>query len=186
MERDNWKPGNMIYPVPVVMVCSQREGEKPNIITVAWTGTICTNPAMAYISVRKERYSYDIISETKEFVINLVTKDLVKACDFCGVKSGRDIDKFKSCNLTPVESKYVKCPSILESPVCIECKVLKTLDLGSHTMFIANVLGVSILNKYMDDTNKFCLNQSGLVTYSHGEYFTLGDSLGKFGFSVKK
>lgn len=186
MSREYWKAGNMIYPVPAVMVSCKRENEKPNIVTVAWTGTICTNPAMLYISLRPERYSYDIIKETKEFVLNLVTKDLVNACDYCGVRSGKDRDKFKDTNLTPIDSKYVKCPSIKESPVSIECEVVEIKELGSHHMFIAKVLGVSIDNNYMDDTNKFCLNNANLVSYSHGEYHTLGDYIGKFGYSVRK
>lgn len=184
--KDYWKGGNMIYPVPAVMVSCQRKNEKPNIITVAWTGTCCTNPPMAYISVRPERYSYDIIKETKEFVINLVTKDLAYACDYCGVKSGRDVDKFKKMNLTPIPSKHVSSPSIEESPLSLECRVKEILELGSHHMFIAEVLGVCVDMKYMDETNKFNLNDSNLVAYSHGQYFTLGENLGKFGYSVKK
>lgn len=176
----------MVYPVPAVMVSCGKKGEKPNIITVAWSGTICTNPAMLYISVRPERFSYPIITETKEFVVNLVTEDLVFACDYCGVKSGRDVDKFKELKLTPLESKYVACPSILESPVSIECELVEVKPLGSHHMLIAKVLGVSIDEKYMDETNKFNLNDSKLITYSHGEYFSLGKELGKFGYSVKK
>ena len=186
MARQYWKAGNMVYPVPAVMVSCGKKGEKPNIITVAWSGTICTNPAMLYISVRPERFSYPIITETKEFVVNLVTEDLVFACDYCGVKSGRDVDKFKELKLTPLESKYVACPSILESPVSIECELVEVKPLGSHHMLIAKVLGVSIDEKYMDETNKFNLNDSKLITYSHGEYFSLGKELGKFGYSVKK
>ena len=176
----------MIYPVPAVMVSCQRKGEKPNIITVAWTGTCCTNPPMAYVSIRPERYSYDIINETKEFVINLTSKDLAYAADYCGVKSGKDIDKFKEMNLTPIKSRFVSCPSINESPVNIECRVKEVLKLGSHHMFIAEVLGVTIENKYMDDKGKFHLNDTNLVAYSHGQYFVMGENLGKFGHSVKK
>jgi len=186
MGRYKFKPGNMVYPVPAVMVTSQKEGEKANIVTVAWNGTICTNPPMAYISLRPERYSYDIIKQTGEFVINLVTKDLVKACDFCGVKSGRDLDKFKETGLTELESENVKCPGIKESPVAIECKVRQILELGSHHMFIADVVGVTVDDKYMDETNKFCLNESNLIAYSHGEYYSLGDKLGSFGYSIRK
>lgn len=184
--KDYWKGGNMIYPVPAVMVSCQRPNEKPNIITVAWTGTCCTNPPMAYISVRPERYSYNIIKETKEFVINLVTKDLTFATDYCGVKSGKEHDKFKEMNLTPLPSKYVSCPSISESPLSLECKVNQILELGSHHMIIADILGVTVDKKYMDSTNKFNLNDSNLVAYSHGQYFTLGENIGKFGYSVKK
>ncbi len=186
MSRQNWKPGNMLYPLPVVMISCQREGEKPNIITVAWAGTICSDPAMVSISVRKERYSHPIISETGEFVINLVTRPLTLATDFCGVKSGKDIDKFKECNLTPFASKVVKAPGIMESPVSIECKVKNVVELGTHDMFVAEVVNISVDEKYMDENGKFNLNDSDLIAYSHGEYFTLGEYVGKFGYSVKK
>lgn len=186
MAKQSWKPGNMLYPVPAVMVSCQRENEKANIITVAWAGTICTNPAMLSISVRPERYSYDIIKETKEFVVNLVTSDLAYATDYCGVKSGRDVDKFKEMNLHKSISKVVKAPGIEESPVNIECRVMEIKELGSHHMFIAEVVSVNIDDKYMDKTGKFNLNKAGLVSYSHGEYFELGKKLGKFGYSVAK
>lgn len=186
MAKQSWKPGNMLYPVPAVMVSCQRENEKPNIITVAWAGTICTNPAMLSISVRPERYSYNIIKETKEFVVNLVTSDLAYATDYCGVKSGRDVDKFKEMNLHESISKVVKAPGIEESPVNIECRVVEIKELGSHHMFIAEVVSVNIDDKYMDKTGKFNLNKAGLVSYSHGEYFELGKKLGKFGYSVAK
>mgnify|MGYP000666495112 FL=1 len=186
MAKQSWKPGNMLYPVPAVMVSCQRENEKPNIITVAWAGTICTNPAMLSISVRPERYSYNIIKETKEFVVNLVTSDLAYATDYCGVKSGRDVDKFKEMNLHKSISKVVKAPGIEESPVNIECCVKEIKELGSHHMFIAEVVSVNIDDKYMDKTGKFNLNKAGLVSYSHGEYFELGKKLGKFGYSVAK
>lgn len=176
----------MLYPVPAVMVSCGKEGETPNIITVAWAGTICTSPAMVSISVRPERYSYNIIKETKEFVINLTTEDLVYATDYCGVKSGRDIDKFSEMKLTPVKMEHVKAPGIGESPVNIECRVAEIKELGSHHMFIAEVLGVSIDEKYMDETGKFNLNSAKLVSYSHGEYFSMGKKLGRFGYSVKK
>lgn len=186
MAKESWKPGNMLYPLPVVMVSSQAEGYKPNIITVAWAGTICSDPVMVSISVRKERYSHEIITKSGEFVINLVTKDLVYATDYCGVKSGRDIDKFENCNLTPFESKYVSAPGIKESPLQLECKVKEVKELGSHDMFIAEVVGVTVDDQYMNETGKFELNNTGLVAYSHGEYFLLGEKLGKFGYSVKK
>ena len=186
MAKQSWKPGNMLYPVPAVMVSCQRENEKPNIITVAWAGTICTNPAMLSISVRPERYSYNIIKETKEFVVNLVTSDLAYATDYCGVKSGRDVDKFKEMNLHKSISKVVKAPGIEESPVNIECCVKEIKELGSHHMFIAEVVSVNIDDNYMDKTGKFNLNKAGLVSYSHGEYFELGKKLGKFGYSVAK
>lgn len=181
-----WRGGNMLYPVPAVMVSVQRPEEKPNIITVAWAGTVCTNPAMVSISVRKERYSYDILRETGEFVINLVTKDLVRAADYCGVRSGRDVDKFQEMKLTALPSKYIQAPGISESPVNLECRVKQVIPLGSHDLFLAEVLGVTVDEDYMDETGKFCLNESGLTAYSHGEYFELGKKLGSFGYSVKK
>lgn len=186
MAKQHWKGGNMLYPLPAVMVSCMRQGEKPNIITVAWAGTVCTNPPMLSISVRPSRYSYDIIKDTGEFVVNLVTKDLVRAADYCGVRSGREEDKFKSMDLTPQESCHVTCPGIAESPVNIECRVSQIIPLGSHDLFLADVLGVTIEDKYLDEKGKFELNQSGLVTYSHGEYFLLGEKLGSFGYSVKK
>ena len=186
MAKQHWKPGNMLYPVPAVMVSCGRKNERPNIITVAWAGTVCSDPAMLSISVRPERYSYDIIKETGEFVVNLVTKDLVFATDYCGVKSGRDVDKYKEMKLTPLASQKVSAPGIAESPVNIECKVVQELALGSHTMFVAEVVNVTVEDGYMNETGKFELNNSGLVTYSHGEYFLLGEKLGKFGYSVQK
>lgn len=186
MSKQSWKPGNMLYPLPVVMVSCNRKGEKPNIVTVAWTGTICSDPAMVSISVRPERYSHDIIEETGEFVINLVTKDLTYATDYCGVRSGRDVDKFKEMNLTPLPSKMIDVVGIEESPVNIECKVVEVKKLGSHDMFIAEVVNVTVDDRYMDENNKFNLNDSDLVAYSHGEYFTLGEKIGTFGYSVRK
>lgn len=176
----------MLYPLPAVMVSCMRQGEQPNIITVAWAGTVCTNPPMLSISVRPERYSHGIIRETGEFVVNLVTKNLVQATDYCGVKSGRDVDKFQETNLTRQPSCHVSCPGIAESPVNIECRVRQVIPLGSHDLFLADVLGVTIEDSYLDEKGKFELNQSGLVTYSHGEYFLLGEKLGTFGYSVKK
>lgn len=186
MAKQHWKAGNMLYPLPAVMVSCQTENEKPNIITVAWTGTICTNPPMVSISIRPERYSYHMIKESSEFVINLTTKDLVYATDYCGVRSGRDVDKFKEMNLTPQPSQHISAPGIAESPVNIECKVREIKELGCHHMFIADVVGVSIDDTYMDEKGKFNLNDTGLVAYSHGEYFLLGEKLGTFGYSVKK
>lgn len=186
MGKEYWKPGNMVYPVPAVMVSCQRKDEKPNIITVAWCGTVCSDPAMVSISVRKERYSYDIIRESEEFVINLVTKDLAFATDYCGVTSGRDVDKFEKMKLTPLPSQKISAPGIDESPVNIECKVKQVIPLGSHDMFLAEVIGVTVDEKLLDETGKLCLNEAGLVAYSHGEYFLLGEKLGKFGYSVRK
>lgn len=186
MQKQTWKPGNMLYPLPVVMVSCKEEGRKPNILTVAWAGTICSDPVMVSISVRKERYSYDIIKRTGEFVINLVTEELTYATDFCGVKSGRDVDKFAEMKLTPVEVEGVSAPAVAESPLSLACRVKEIKELGSHDMFIAEVVGVTVDDKYMDETGRFNLNSSGLVAYSHGEYYKLGEKLGKFGYSVKK
>ena len=186
MGKQTWKPGNMLYPLPAVMVSVTDKEGKSNIITVAWTGTVCTNPPMVYISVRPERYSYHMIEETGEFVINLTTEKLAYATDYCGVKSGRDVDKFEKMHLTPEKADKVKAPMIQESPVNIECRVRKIEELGSHTMFIADVVGVTVDDKYMDGTGKFHINDTGLVMYSHGEYFGFGDKLGSFGYSVRK
>ncbi|MBR6344833.1 MAG: flavin reductase family protein [Lachnospiraceae bacterium] len=186
MGKQMWKPGNMLYPVPAVMVSCKRGDERPNIITVAWAGTICSDPAMVSISVRPNRYSHSIISGSGEFVINLVTKDLVKACDWCGVKSGRDVDKFEEMNLTEYTSDLMNAPAIDESPVNIWCKVENILKLGSHDMFLANVVGVTVDEKYIDVKGRFALEKTNLITYSHGEYYSLGELLGTFGYSVKK
>lgn len=186
MSKQSWRAGNMLYPVPAVMVSCQREGEKPNIITLAWAGTICSDPAMLSISVRKERYSHDIISETGEFVVNLTTKSLCEATDYCGVRSGRDVDKYKEMNLTPSKSTKISAPGIEESPVNIECKVVQVIELGSHDMFIAEVVAVNVDEKYMNESGRFELDKAELVAYSHGEYYELGEKLGKFGYSVAK
>ncbi len=186
MSKVNWKPGNMLYPLPVVMVSCAEENSRPNIITVAWAGTICSDPVMVSVSVRKERYSHDIIEKTGEFVINLVTEDLTYATDYCGVRSGRDVDKFTEMNLTPIEIEGVSAPAIKESPLSLACRVTEIKELGSHDMFIAEVVGVMVDDRYMNESGKFELNSSGLVTYSHGEYFGLGKKIGKFGYSVKK
>ena len=186
MSKESWKPGNMLYPVPAVMVSCQRPGEKANIVTLAWAGTICSDPVMLSISVRKERYSHNIIKETGEFVVNLVTTELTRACDWCGVRSGRDYDKFKEMKLTEYKSEFLDTPAIEESPVNIYCKVKKIEELGSHDMFIAEVVGVTVDDKYMDEKGRFDLKATGLMAYSHGEYFALGKKLGSFGYSVKK
>jgi flavin reductase (DIM6/NTAB) family NADH-FMN oxidoreductase RutF len=186
MSKQLWKPGNMLYPLPAVMVSCQGKMERPNIITLAWAGTVCSDPAMVSVSVRPERYSHDIIAESGEFVVNLVTEDLTFACDFCGVRSGRDIDKFTEMKLTPYVSELMDTPAILESPVNIYCKVTKTEALGSHDMFLAKVTGVTVDDRYMDENGRFDLSATNLMAYSHGEYFTLGKKLGKFGYSVKK
>lgn len=186
MAKLSWKPGNMVYPLPVVMVSVEDENGRDNIITVAWTGTICTNPPMAYISVRPERYSYDIIKRTGEFVINLTTEELTFATDYCGVKSGRDVDKFAHLGLHKEKAKEVKAPLIKESPVNIECRVRDIQELGSHSMFIADVVNVNVDEKYMDENNRFDLAKAKPIVYSHGEYYNLDKKLGKFGYSIKK
>lgn len=186
MAKRYFRAGNMLYPLPAVMVSCQSQDGKPNIITVAWAGTICSSPAMASISVRKERYSYHIIKETGEFVINLATRELVRALDYCGVRSGRDVDKYKETHLTVLPSKTVAAPGILESPVNIECRVTEVKPLGSHDLFLAEVTSVTVEDRYMDENGRFELNRAGLVAYSHGEYFELGRKAGSFGYSVRK
>ena len=186
MAKEIWKAGNMVYPIPAVMVTCRDKAGNDNIITIAWTGTICTNPAMAYISVRPERYSYNIIKETGEFVINLTTKELTYATDYCGVRSGRDVDKFKELALTREEPSEVSVPLIKESPVNIEWKVVKIEELGSHHMFVAQVVAVHADKKYMDEKGKFDLSKADPIVYSHGEYYSMGEKLGTFGYSVKK
>lgn len=186
MAKQNWKAGTVLYPVPVVMVsCGNMEGEK-NIITVAWTGTINSDPPMTYISLRHCRYSYDIIKQSKEFVINLVTKKLAYACDYCGVKSGKDIDKFNEMNLTATKGTKVSSPIIYESPINIECVVKDIIPLGTHDMFLAEVVNVSVSEEYLDQSGKFHFNKTNPICYSHGCYYTLGEKLGSFGYSVKK
>lgn len=186
MAKQYWKPGNMLYPVPAVMVTCQRQGEKPNIITIAWTGTICSDPAMVSVSIQKKRYSYAIIRDTGEFVINLTTKKLAKATDYCGVRSGRDVDKFAETGLTPCGSQAVSCPGIAESPVNIECRVTEIKSLGSHDLFLAEVVNVGVEEALLDETGRLHLSRSGLLVYSHGSYYELGRQLGTFGYSVRK
>ncbi len=185
MSREVWKPGNMLYPVPAIMVTVGDE-EVNNIITIAWTGTVNSDPAMVSISVRKSRYSHELLMKNREFVINLVTKKLARAMDYCGVKSGRDVDKFKEMRLTRGKAVKVNAPIIEESPVNIECVVKQVISLGSHDMFLAEVLAVDVDDSYMDESGRFNLEKANLVAYSHGQYYTLGENIGKFGFSVKK
>ena len=186
-QKQDFKPGNMLYPLPPVMVSvSDEKNDRDNIITIAWAGTVCTNPPMVSISVRPNRYSYELIKESKNFVINLTTQDLTYATDFCGVRSGKDVDKFKELGLNKVKSEHITAPGIAESPVNIECKVTQCLELGSHHMFIADVVAVHVQEDLIDKDGKFHLNASGLVAYSHGEYFLLGKKIGKFGYSVEK
>ena len=187
IRKETWRAGNLLYPVPVVMVSCGREGEKPNIITAAWAGTVCSEPPMVSISVRKERYSHDLIQESREFVINLVTEDLVKECDFCGVRSGRDLDKFDICGLTSAKaSKLSLAPLIAESPVNLECQLEQVLELGSHDLFLARVIAVDVDSRLLDQKGTLHLERAGLCAYSHGSYYQLGEKLGTFGFSVKK
>ena len=186
MGKIDFKPGNMLYPLPVVLVSASDGQGNDNLVTIAWAGTVCTNPPMVSISVRPERYSYDIIKETGEFVVNLTTKELAYATDYCGVKSGREVDKFKEAKLTPQKSNVVAAPGIAESPVNIECKVVEVKELGSHAMFLAEVVSVQVEDSYMDETGKFHLNDTGLMAYSHGTYKELGADIGTFGYSVKK
>ena len=186
MAKQKFKPGNMLYPLPVVMVSVADKAGNKNIVTVAWAGTICSSPPMVSISVRPERYSHHMIMETGEFVINLTTKELAFATDYCGVKSGRDIDKFKEMKLTPVDADVVSAPLILESPVNIECKVTEVKSLGTHDMFMADVVAVHADEKYMDEKGKFDLAKAKPIVYSHGTYYTMGKPLGTFGYSVRK
>ena len=185
MGKVNWKSGTFIYPLPVVMV-SSGDMVISNILTVAWTGIINTNPALVYVSIRPERYSYDIIRKSGEFVINLTNENLVYATDWCGVKSGRDFDKFKEMKLTKEKACYVSCPLIKESPVSIECKVREIKELGSHHMFIADVLSIDADEEYIDENGAFDITKCNLISYSNGKYFATGKKLGKFGFSVEK
>lgn len=186
MEKERFKAGNMLYPLPVVMLSCGDGQEQDNIITVAWAGTICTNPPMLSVSIRPERYSYGIIEKTKEFVVNLTTEQLARATDFCGVRSGRNLDKFKEMNLTKAQGDHVKAPMILESPVNIECRVRDIIKLGSHDMFIADVLGVHVSKELLNESGKLELNKSKPLVYSHGEYYSIGSLLGTFGYSVRK
>ena len=185
MSKVTWKPGTFLYPLPAVMV-SCGDMEKSNIITVAWTGIINTDPAMVYISVRPSRYSYNLIKEKGEFIINLTTKDLAYATDWCGVKTGAKIDKFKEMKLTKEKAKFVKCPMIKESPVSVECKVKEVRELGSHHMFVAEVLAINADEKYIDDKGAFDISKCDLIAYSNGNYYSLGKKIGRFGFSVQK
>ena len=186
MGKQNWKPGNMLNPVPAVMVSVADKKGNNNIITVAWAGTICTNPPMLSISVRPERHSYNMLKETGEFVVNLTTEELAFACDYCGVTSGRDVNKYEKLNLTPLKMQNVNAPGIAESPVNIECKIREIKELGSHHMFIADVVGVTVDDKYMDEKNKFHLEYAKPIVYSHGTYLKTGEEIGTFGYSVKK
>ena len=180
--KQQWKPGTLIYPLPAVLISCGETEEEYNMLTVAWVGTICTNPAMCYISVRPERHSYDIIKRTKSFVINLTNEDMARATDWCGVRSGKDYNKFQEMRLTPQKAQKVSAPIILESPLSIECEVIEIKELGSHHMFIANVVNVQADDRYIDPaTDEFRLSDAKLIAYSHGHYYKLGEEIGKFG-----
>lgn len=185
MSKVIWKPGTFINPVPAVLI-SCGTMEKSNLLTVAWTGTINSDPAMCYISVRPSRYSYEIIKESGEFVINLTNQDLAKATDWCGCRSGVKYDKFREMNLHKEKANFVKCPLIKESPVSIECKVKETKELGSHTMFIAEVLSIDADEKYIDENGAFDISKCNLISYANGGYYSQGKKIGRFGYSVKK
>lgn len=186
MAKEIWKPGNMLYPLPAVLVTVSDNKGNENVFTVAWTGTVCSDPAMVYISVRPSRYSYDMIRETGQFVINLTTEKLAKATDYCGVKSGRDENKFEKMKLKTERAKYVKAPLLKDSPVNIECEVVDITRLGTHDMFLAKVLCVHADKRYMDDKGKFHLEKAHPLVYSHGQYYNTGKKIGKFGYAVKK
>lgn len=181
-----WKAGNMVYPVPAVLVSLATPDGRGNLLTIAWTGTVCTDPAMAYISVRPERYSYEFLRSSGEFVINLTTEELAWAADYCGVKSGREVDKFAVTGLTREKAQVVSAPLVAESPVNIECRVKEIREYGSHHMFAAEVLAVHADERYLDAKGRLALDKADLVAYSHGEYYALGRKIGKFGFSVQK
>ena len=185
MSKVTWKSGTFIYPLPAVMV-SCGTMEESNIITVAWTGIINTDPAMCYISVRPTRHSYEMIKKTGEFVINLTTKDLAYATDWCGVKTGAKVDKFKEMKLTKEKANFVNCPMIKESPVSVECKVKEIRELGSHHMFVAEILGINADEKYINENGAFDISKCDLIAYSNGNYYSLGKKIGRFGFSVQK
>lgn len=186
MAKQKWKPGNMVYPLPAVLVSCGDKAGNINVMTAAWTGTICSDPPMVYVSVRKERYSHHMIQETGEYVINLTTEKLAWATDFCGVRSGRDMDKFKEMKLTPVQGELEYAPMVAESPVSIECRVTNVMELGSHDMFMAEVTAVYADEQYMDEKGTFHLEKAAPLVYSHGQYYGLGRHLGGFGYAVRK
>lgn len=183
----SWKPGTMIYPLPAALISCGNDPENYNLLTVSWVGTICSNPPMCYISVRPERHSYQLIKDSGEFVINLTNEAMAFAADWCGVRSGRDYDKFDNMKLTPQKAEMIQAPMIKESPLCIECKVKEVISLGSHDMFIANVVNIQADKRYIDPkTDTFYLAKAKLIAYSHGHYYKLGEEIGKFGWTVKK
>ena len=185
--RTDWKPGTLIYPLPAVLVSCGATPDEWNLLTIAWTGTVCSDPPMCSISVRPERHSYELIRRTGEFVINLTTRDMARATDWCGVRSGRDYDKFRETGLTPLPAAHVAAPLIEESPVNIECRVKQVIPLGSHDLFLAEVVGIEVDPAYIDEqTGRFRMDRAGLIAYAHGAYYELGKQLGTFGWSVRK
>lgn len=185
--KQSWRPGTMIYPLPAVLVSCGADESEYNVMTASWVGTICSDPAMCYVSIRPERHSYGIIKRTSEFVLNLTNEELAFATDWCGVRSGKNCNKFAEMRLTPQRGEKVAAPIILESPLSIECKVKQILPLGSHDMFIAEVVNVQADNRFIDaQTGEFQLDKAKLIAYSHGHYHKLGDEIGHFGWSVRK
>ena len=187
IEKQSWRPGTVLSPVPAVLVsCGGTQGWKPNLITIAWTGTVCSEPPMLSISVRPERYSHEIIKNTGEFVVNVPSLREARALDWCGVVSGRDADKFAVSGLTPATAIKLQSPIVRECPINIECRIRQSIPLGSHTLFLAEVVAVQVTSSLIDAKGRLCLEKGGLVAYAHGHYFTLGRCLGHFGFSVRK
>jgi flavin reductase (DIM6/NTAB) family NADH-FMN oxidoreductase RutF len=186
MARQNWRASNMLYPVPAVLVGCRDEEGRDNLMTAAWAGTVCSDPVMVSVSIRKERFSHDIIENTGEFTISLTTTGLARAADYCGVRSGRDVDKFKEMKLTKLESAKIRAPGVAESPVVLECRVKQIARLGSHDMFVAEVVNVSVDERFLDGKGRLELEKADLIAYSHGEYFALGKKIGRFGYSVRK
>ncbi|MBQ6541273.1 MAG: flavin reductase family protein [Lachnospiraceae bacterium] len=186
MPKELWKPGTLLAPVPAVLVTVRDTDGRPNVMTAAWAGTVCSDPAMVSVSIRKERYTHHILKETGEFVLNLTNRKLVRATDYCGVRSGRTEDKFAACGLHTEEGRTVAAPSIQESPIALECKTEQVLELGSHDMFLGRITAVLVDPKLLDEKGRLALEKADLIAYSHGMYFELGRLLGTFGFSVKK
>ena len=185
--KQSWKPGNVLMPVPAVLVSCGGTGEhRPNLITIAWTGTVCSDPPMLSISVRPGRHSHGIINATREFAVNVPSAEQTKALDWCGVVSGRDADKFAATGLTPAPALKLSCPIVAECPLNIECRVRRTMELGSHTLFLAEVVAVQVTANLVDDKDRLRIDRAGLMAYAHGHYFALGRHLGHFGFSVRK
>ncbi|MBO5274871.1 MAG: flavin reductase family protein [Clostridia bacterium] len=185
MSKIKWKGGTILAPVPPALV-SCGSMESPNMLTVAWTGIVNSDPPMTYVSIRPSRYSYDIIKESGEFAINLPSSHIIRSIDFCGVRSGRDVNKFEACHLTPEKATTVSCPMVAESPLSLECRVTQIIPLGSHDMFLAEIVAVNVSETLIDDAGKLHLEKAALAAYSHGEYFALGKKIGSFGYSVKK